>query len=406
MRFNVMVRSSKVLRGGLMVMMAVTALAACQSREDEPVKPPVAVTTRSGQPGMVELKEGSSTLGQLQTERARFHPMQVSLKAQAGKILPNENRLAHLSARVPGRIVTVYANLGDRVKSGDRLLLLDSPAFGEAQLEYRKTRTAVRVTEKALERARALFDRGAIGAGEYQRREADHENARAELHEAEEKLHLLGMTEREIERLGAGQLPHAEVAQVFLRAPFSGEVVERNATVGEVVDPNKMLFAVADLSTVWVRADFPEQQAGRLQTGLRVEVRVTAYPDIVFRGVVTYVGAMVDPATRTVMARSDIPNPDRRLRPEMFAEVTLVTPEQSVLAVPRAAVQQVGSRTVVFVKRGPSRFELQEVKIGESSKEYIEVKGGVEEGDEVVTQGSYALKAEILREQMPMGGPL
>jgi len=389
-----------------MVMMAVTALVACQSREDEPVKPAASVATRSGQPGMVELKEGSSTLGQLQTERAQFHPMQVSLKAQAGKILPNENRLAHLSARVPGRIVTVYANLGDRVKSGDRLLLLDSPAFGEAQLEYRKTRTTVRVTEKALERARALFDRGAIGAGEYQRREADHENARAELHEAEEKLHLLGMTEREIKRLGAGQLPHAEVAQVFLRAPFSGEVVERNATVGEVVDPNKMLFAVADLSTVWVRADFPEQQAGRLQTGLRVEVRVTAYPDIVFRGVVTYVGAMVDPATRTVMARSDIPNPDRRLRPEMFAEVTLVTPEQSVLAVPRAAVQQVGSRTVVFVKRGPSRFELQEVKIGESSKEYIEVKGGVEEGDEVVTQGSYALKAEILREQMPMGGPL
>jgi cobalt-zinc-cadmium efflux system membrane fusion protein len=355
---------------------------------------------------MIELKEGSALLGQLQIERAQFHPMQISLKAQAGKILPNENRLAHLSARVPGRIVTVYANLGDRVKAGDRLLLLDSPAFGEAQLEYRKTRTAVRVTEKALERARALFDRGAIGAGEYQRREADHENAQAELHEAEEKLHLLGMTEREIEQLGAGQLPHAEVAQVFLRAPFSGEVVERNATVGEVVDPNKMLFAVADLSTVWVRADFPEQQAGRLQTGLGVEVRVTAYPDTVFRGVVTYVGAMVDPATRTVMARSDIPNPDRRLRPEMFAEVMLVTPEQSVLTVPPAAVQQVGSRTVVFVRRGARRFEPHEVKIGKSSKEYIEVKGGVEEGDEVVTQGSYALKSEVLREQMPMGGPL
>jgi cobalt-zinc-cadmium efflux system membrane fusion protein len=330
----------------------------------------------------------------------------MSLKAQSGKILPNENRLAHLSARVPGRIVSVYANLGDRVKSGDRLLLLDSPAFGEAQLEYRKTRTAVRVTEKALERARALLDRGAIGVGEYQRREADSENARADLHEAEEKLHLLGMTEREIERLGAEKLPHAEVAQVFLRAPFSGEVVERNATVGEVVDPNKMLFAVADLSTVWVRADFPEQQVGRLKTGLNVEVYVSAYPDTVFRGTVSYVGAMVDPSTRTVMARSDIPNPDRRLRPEMFADVTLLAPEESVLAVPRAAVQQVGSRTVVFVAQGPTRFELREVKTGESSTDYVEVKGGVQEDEKVVTQGSYALKSETLREQMPMGGPL
>jgi cobalt-zinc-cadmium efflux system membrane fusion protein len=197
-----------------------------------------------------------------------LRPIRAALKAQAGKILANENRLAQLSARVPGHIVAVYANLGDRVKEGDRLLLLDSPAFGAAQLEYRKARTTLSVTEKALERAQALFDRGAIGAGEHQRREADYENARADLHEAEEKLHLLGMTEREIERLAARTLPHAEVARVSLRAPFTGEVIARNATIGEVVDPNKMLFTVADLSTVWVRADFPEQQAGRLKTGL------------------------------------------------------------------------------------------------------------------------------------------
>lgn len=396
---------SMLLRLTVIMVMAI-ALTSCESKQDDAARPPASAAKSPTQPGVIELPAGSSTLAQLQTVRVGFHPMQMSLKAQSGKILPNENRLAHLSARVPGRIVAVYANLGDRIKSGDRLLLLDSPAFGEAQLEYRKTRTAVRVTEKALERARALLDRGAIGAGEYQRREADSENARADLHEAEEKLHLLGMTEREIERLAVEKLPHAEVAQVFLRAPFSGEVVERNATVGEVVDPDKMLFAVADLSTVWIRADFPEQQAGRLRTGLAVEVRVAAYPDTVFRGTISYVGAMVDPATRTVMARSDIPNPDRRLRPEMFADVTLLAPEESVLAVPRAAVQQVGSRTVVFVAQGPTRFELREVKMGESSKDYVEVKIGVQEGDEVVTEGSYALKSEALREQMPMGGPL
>jgi len=401
-----MLFSPKVLCQLFIGLMVAIALTACQSGEDDSGTPPGSVATPPAQPSVIELEEGSATLAHLQTERVQFHPMQISLKAQAGKILPNENRLAHLSARVSGRIVAVYANLGDRVKSGDRLLLLDSPAVGEAQLEYRKTRTAMRVTEKSLERARALFDRGAIGAGEYQRREADFENAKADLHEAEEKLHLLGMTEREIERLGAEKLPHAEVAQVFLRAPFSGEVVERNATIGEVVDPNKMLFAIADLSTVWVRADFPEQQAGRLLTGLGVEVRVIAYPDTVFRGTVSYVGAVVDPATRTVMARSDISNPDRRLRPEMFADVTLITPEQSVLAVPRTAVQQVGSRTIVFVVRGSRRFESREVKTGESSKKYVEVKGGVQEGDEVVTQGSYALKSEALREQMPMEGPL
>ena len=379
-------------------------LMSCESKKDEAPKPPSPTATASADPGIHELPEGSPTLAQLQTDRVAVRPIRTALKAQAGKILPNENRLAHLSARVPGHIVAVYANLGDRVKKGDRLLLMDSPAYGTAQLEYRKARTSLSVTEKALERATALLDRGAIGAGEQQRREADYENARADLHEAEEKLHLLGMTEREIQRLAARTLPHAEVARVTLQAPFTGDVIERNATVGEVVDPNKTLFTVADLSTVWVRADFPEQQAGQLKTGLTVEVRVSAYPDTVFRGAITYIAAVIDPATRTVMARADVSNVDGRLRPEMFAEVTLVTDEQSVLSVPRTAVQQVGSRTVAFVVQGPRRFEPRDVTLGQASREYIQVLSGVVAGEEVVTQGSYAIKSEHLREQLPSEG--
>ncbi len=377
------------------------ATTSCQSKEEDAPKPPAPATTASAEPGIIELPESSPTLSRLQTDRVALRPIRTVLKAQAGKILPNENRLAHLSARVSGHIVAVYANLGDRVKEGDRLLLLDSPAFAAAQLEYRKARTMLSVTGKALERATALLDRGAIGAGEQQRREADYENARSNLHEAEEKLHLLGMTEREIERLAAKTLPHAEVARVSLRAPFTGDVIARNATIGEVIDPNTKLFTVADLSTVWVRADFPEQQAGRLKTGLTLEVRVSAYPNTMFQGPITYVGAVIDPTTRTVTARADVANPEGQLRPEMFAEVTVVTDEQSVLSVPRTAVQQVGSRTVVFVVRGPRRFESREVTFGPASSEYIQVVTGLIAGDDVVTEGSYALKSELLREQMP-----
>jgi cobalt-zinc-cadmium efflux system membrane fusion protein len=407
MRVDCVMHASSVSLRIVFVLFIAMAHWSCQPKqEDAPKPPPPAATAPSFEPGILELPEGSPTLAHLQTERVVLRPIRTTLKAQAGKILANENRLAHLSARVPGRIVAVYANLGDRVKEGDRLLLLDSPAFGEAQLEYRKARNAVNVTEKSLERAQALLDRGAIGAGEQQRREADYENARADLHEAEEKLHLLGMTEREIQRLAAKTLPHAEVAQVSLRAPFRSEVIERNATIGEVIDPNKTLFTVADLSTVWVRADFPEQQAGRLKTGLTIELRVSAYPDTTFGGPITYVGAVIDPATRTVMARADVSNPDGRLRPEMFAEITLLTDEQSVLSVPRAAIQRIGSRTVAFIVRGPRRFESREVTLGQTSTEYVPIVTGLVAGDEVVTQGSYALKSELLREEMPTGGPL
>ena len=400
MRF---IRRSSPVSLTIALCLLVVASTSCQSKEEDTPKPPAKATILA-EPGFIELAEGSQTLSRLQKDLVALRPIRTVLKAQAGKILPNENRLAHLSARVPGRIVTVFANLGDHVKEGERLLLLDSPAFGEAQLEYRKARTTLRLMEKALKRAKALLDRGAIGAGEHQRREADYENARADLYEAEEKLHLLGMTEQEIERLAGKALPHAEVARVSLRAPFTGEVIERNATIGEVIDPNKTLFTVADLSTVWVRADFPEQQAGRLKTGLTIEVRVSAYPNSTFQGAITYVGAVIDPTTRTVMARADVANPDGQLRPEMFAEVTLITDEQSVLSVPRAAVQQVGSRTVVFVVRGPRRFESREVSVGQGSSEYLLVVGGLAAGDEVVTQGSYALKSEHLREQMPSEG--
>ena len=405
MSVQYVMRASLVSLRVVLFSLIVTAHLSCQSKQEDAPKPsPPAATVLPSESGILELPEGSPTLAHLRTERVALRPIRTTLKAQAGKILANENRLAHLSARVPGRIVAVYANLGDRVKEGDRLLLLDSPAFGEAQLEYRKARNVLSMTEKALERAQALLDRGAIGAGEQQRREADYENVRADLLEAEEKLHLLGMTEREIERLAAKTLPHAEVAQVFLRAPFPGEVIERNATIGEVIDPNKTLFTVADLSTVWVRADFPEQQAGRLKTGLTIEVRVSAYPDTTFRGTITYVGAVIDPATRTVMARADVSNPDGRLRPEMFAEITLLTDEQAVLSVPRTAIQQVGSRTVAFVVQGPRRFEVHDVTLGQGSSQYIQVLTGVVAGDDVVTQGSYALKSEYLREQLPSEG--
>jgi cobalt-zinc-cadmium efflux system membrane fusion protein len=406
MNAHFVMRTSPVSLTMVLCLFVAIANISCESKQEDARKPPAPAATSSAEPGIIELPEGSPTLAHLQTDRVALRPIRTSLKAQAGKILANENRLAHLSARVPGRIVAVFANLGDRVKEGDRLLLLDSPAFGEAQLEYRKARTTLRVMEKALERAKALLDRGAIGVGEQQRREADYENARADLHEAEEKLHLLGMTEREIQRLAAKTLPHAEVARVSLRAPFTGEVIERNATIGEVIDPNKTLFTVADLSTVWVRADFPEQQAGQLKAGLTIEVRVSAYPGTMFQGAITYVGAVIDPTTRTVTARAEVSNAEGRLRPEMFAEVTLVTDEQSVLSMPRAAVQQVGSRTVAFVVRGPRRFESREVTFGQASSEYIQVVAGLTSGDEVVTEGSYALKSELLREQMPTGGPL
>ena len=383
-----------------------SGLLSCKGQDEEPRQqpeklgevPPVPPTP------VLTLPQDSPALANFKTERVSVRRLRRELKAQAGKIIANENRLAHLSSRVPGRIVSVYVNLGDQVKKGDRLLLLDTAQLGAIQLEYRKARIGLTVQEKSFERAKTLLEQKVISVEEYQRAEGEYQTALAQVHESEEELHLLGMTEQDIKRLMAADLPHAQVAQVPLRTSIQGEVIERNATVGEVVDPNKILFTIADLSNVWVRADFPEQQTSRLRVGLPIELRVRAYPDKVFTGRVLYVGAMVDPATRTVMVRSEVVNPDRRLRPEMFAEVILLSEEQPMLTVPGTAIQQAGDKTVAFVARGPRQFERREVTIGESAGAYVEVKAGLTEGEEVVTQGSYGLKSETLREQMPSEG--
>ncbi|MGH7207408.1 MAG: efflux RND transporter periplasmic adaptor subunit [Nitrospiraceae bacterium] len=396
-----LVRSSTV--GRVLVCLLVSiGLLSCKGRDEEPQQQPERRANSSPAPSLT-LSKDSPVLVSLRTERVAVRPLKRELKAQAGKIVANENRLAHLSSRVPGRIVAVYANLGDQVKTGDRLLLLDSPELGATQLEYRKARTGLSVVEKSFERAKMLLERKVIGVAEYQRREGEYQNALAEVHESEEKLHLLGMREQEIKRLSGPDLPHAQVAQVPLRASISGEVIQRNATVGEVIDPSKSLFTVADLSMVWVQADFPEQQVAHLKVGLSIAIKIAAYPDETFTGRISYLSSVIDPATRTVRARADVPNPNRKLRPEMFAEVNVVLDDAPGLAVPASALQQAGEKTIVFLVRGERRFERREVVVGPVTDRYAAVMSGLAENDEVVTEGSYLLKSELLKEQMGGG---
>jgi cobalt-zinc-cadmium efflux system membrane fusion protein len=375
-------------------------LTGCKAQKEEPAAQSRPPAIREVAPGTIEVPAANTAFAALKTEHVQVRPLRQMLKAQAGKILANENRLAHLSSRVPGRIVAVYANLGDTVKRGDRLLLLDSQELGMAQVEYRKAKTRIFVADQAVQRAKSLLEGGVIGAAEYQKREGEYQAVQAEVQEAEERLHLLGMEEKDIQLLGSAALPHAKAAQVPLRAPFQGEIIERNATVGEVVDPTKTLFTVADLSTIWVRADFSEQQVSQLKIELQIEMKVSAYPNETFKGRISYLAATVDPATRTVRARADIANADGRLRPEMFAEVTVLLDQRPVLAVPGSALQQDGAKTIVFVAKGERRYERREVTVGETQEGYAPLISGLTEGEQVVTDGSYLLKSELLKEQI------
>jgi membrane fusion protein, heavy metal efflux system len=318
-------------------------------------------------------------------------------------VQPNERAMADITTLVRGRVVDVYADLGQQVEANALLAILYSSELGLAQSAYLKSRAKLHVAEQAYARAKFLLQEQVIGEAEAQRRQAELLSMQAEAHEARDHLKLLGMTDEEFRRLDKSRDIRSHVPIV---APFAGRIIGRNLTRGEVVETTEKLFVVADLSEVWVRANIPEKDIPFVHSvhasgGRQAEVLINAYPREIFKGTITYVGDVLDPATRTMQLRLELPNPEGRLKPEMFATIRLFSESQpDRLAVPEAALQRDQDRVFVFVQRNPNEYEAREVQIGESNGILTTILGGLSEGDPVVTHGAFILKSELLKKQV------
>ncbi|MDZ4854205.1 MAG: efflux RND transporter periplasmic adaptor subunit [Nitrospirota bacterium] len=310
----------------------------------------------------------------------------------------NENELAEVTALIRGRVVKVYVDVGQDVKKDALLAMLHSTDLGLAEGAYLKTAAKLHEAKLAYERARDLHEQKVVSLAELQRRDATMKTVRAEAHEAHNRLDLLGVPRQELERLDR---EHTIQADVALRAPFDGRVIMRNITRGEVVEMEQKLFTVADLSAVWVVGNVPEKDVQFIRKDQKVNVIVSAYPHAVVPGTITYVGDVLDPATRTMRLRVTVLNPAWLLKPEMFATVLVyaaATPD--ALTVPLAAVQNGPSGKIVFVQRGTNDFDVRTVKVGSEQGEVVTLLDGVREGEQVVTKGSFVLKSEMERHKI------
>ncbi|MBM4121275.1 MAG: efflux RND transporter periplasmic adaptor subunit [Nitrospira sp.] len=314
-----------------------------------------------------------------------------------GTVQPNKNKLAEVTTLVRGRAVDVYVDVGQDVKGGDLLARLYSSELGLAQSSYLKANAKLREAELVFERARDLFRDKAVSQAEFQKREAELQSQRAEAREARDRLMLLGMHDEDIQRLDREQTISSYVP---IQAPFAGRVIARNLAKGEVVETSHELFTVADLADVWVIANAPEKDVRFIRRDQVVEVLLPAYPHETFHGKISYVGDVLDPATRTMKARVVVLNPDRRLKPEMFATVRVYADPEAALMIPAGAVQRDRGEAVVFVQLDPQQFERRPVKLGEESRELVKVLDGLQENDRVVTKGAFVLKSEALEHQL------
>ena len=334
-----------------------------------------------------EIKQAGITISALQGEEVH-QTLTVTATIQ-----PNRDRLAKIAPRVSGKVARVMANLGDRVRQGQALALIDSIEIGEASSAYLQAESTAALARSNFERADELNAEQIIAKKEYLAARSEKERAEAELRAAEDRLRLLGL---QPSALTSGRAISAYV----LAAPFQGIVIEKDAVLGEQAEPETSMFTIADLSKVWIEATIFEKDLAQIRTGSRARVTVSAYPDKVFEGRLTYIGSVLDKNTHAAKARIEIPNADLRLMPEMFATAQIDTEQnREALIVPNAAVLLVNGQPSVFVQE-KSGFELRTVELGDRLGGRVVLEGGVSEGEQLVTSGAYALKGRLLKSKI------
>jgi len=370
--------------------------------------------------GVVHLTRIAREASGIQTVRAATRPVAESLRA-TGVVAPDQTRVAHIRPLARGVVQQVHVGPGDRVRQGDKLLRYDNIELGVVLGEYGRVRAEIEgarsnlnVKETVLVRSREMLKVGAVARTVHDLRAAEYRDAQARLksllasaEQLEVQLRRFGVSGEELKAFREGERrgPKRAAPSDVLRAPFPGVVIRYEAAEGELIQPDDEVFAIADLSTVWVLADVYDDHLAEIQPGQAVEVRTASYPNEVFRGAVTYVSDVIDPRTRTAKVRCLVRNPKTRLKLEMFAAVSIATgPASPELVVPRTSLLEMEGATVVFVQRSETAFEKRPVVPGVESGDWVAVLDGLEEGEAVVTQGAFALKSALLREQFAGGG--
>jgi cobalt-zinc-cadmium efflux system membrane fusion protein len=312
----------------------------------------------------------------------------------AGKIAYGEDRFTRISSPVQGRVVEVRAKLGDRVKAGDIVLVVDSPDIAQAYSEYVKEDSDLQYAIRAYELAKDLYDNKAMPLKDLKQAENELVKARAEFRRAKERLLSLRVPAEELNK----PLDRQKITSRFeLKSPLTGIVVERSVTPGQSVggDTSQVLFTVADLDMLQVVADVYERDLALVKQGQFAKVVVEAYPGVSFPATVAAIGDIVDPSTRTIKVRAWVNNPDHRLKPEMFARLHLRVGESTpLLTIPREAVLEADGKQFVYVVEGPDHYVKKEVKVSPISPDHVRVVEGLASGQRIVTKGAVLIKGQ------------
>lgn len=325
---------------------------------------------------------------------------QVSEGEMSGDILapaiikPNQDLEAFVGSLVEGRVNVVYVNIGDYVRKGQTLMLIEGLQIGEIKAQFLKAKANLAYAESNYNRLKALIEENVGSQKTFLEAKADYEKAKAELKAEDNKIHSIGLLDEDVENSND---KHSHTSGLLaVKSPIDGTIVERNVAIGQLVESNSNSFRIINTNSVFADAQIYETDLNRISGKPEITLTTVAFPGLEFKGKIKYISDIVDKESRTLLIKALINNSDKKLKPEMFAEMKIPTSKSAMaLIIPSEAIVNEGNENYVFIAINDSTFEKRIIQIGSSSGEMTEIKSGLIRGDKIVTKGSFMLKSEL-----------
>jgi cobalt-zinc-cadmium efflux system membrane fusion protein len=352
-------------------------------------RPAVTPPSTAGDSASIDLSE--SQLASVKVEPAAEREFRIKKQA-VGSIDFNEDMTLQVFTPYQGRIIALFAKVGDDVKKGQTLFTIDSPDLLQAESTLIAAAGVLEFTTRNLARLKQLYTTRAVSQKDLDQAISDQQTAEGNLRAARDAVRIFGKTDADTDQIVSRRMADPTLV---VPSPISGRITARNAAPGLFVQPGNTPapYTVADISTMWMVANVAENDSPAFRLGQDVKVKVSAFPSRVFEGKVTTVGATVDPNTRRVLVRSEIDDPQHELRSGMFANFTISVGNPVVsVAVPVDGVVREGDGTMtVWVTADRRRFTQRTVKTGKQRGGYWQILDGVKAGELIATEGAIFL---------------
>lgn len=312
------------------------------------------------------------------------------------KLVADQDLEAHVGSPVEGRVQKVLVKLGEHVRKGQTLMNIEGIEIGEIKSRFIKARAEFNYADANMKRQKTLLEQKAGSQKSFLESQAEYEKALAELNAEDRRIHSVGLNDadmdvsKEIDSHLAGSLP--------VKSPIDGTIVERNVVIGQHVDPETNAFRIVNTSSLFADGQIYEKDLKLISGNTSVTLKVSASPETEFKGKLIYIGETVDSETRTVKVRAAVNNSDRKLKPEMFANMQVpVSGSAKGVVVPEESLIRDQGSIYVFVVKNDTTFEKRLVEPGNTMNGFVEIRNGLSKGENVVSKGTFFLKSEMLK---------